>query len=982
MPLWNLRHRLRLRLGAVLALLLVAGPALAVVPSDHGHEYEIPLASYDLHNFKTASVVADRAAVEQELARSLDGAWKIYAWNPPSKTPRWVYGSGIPVPGSVATATDAVAAARDFVRSHPGIFRAEPASLRFHSAPRGAGKVAVHFQQTYQMLDVWGGRVSLIFTEEGRLFVFGSTVYPDIELDVRPSLDAATAVELARADLPFDPATDSIGEEPRLLVLPVPLSETEVEHHLAWRVEVRTEDPVGLWVTHVDAHTGRILWRYNDVHFIDYSGDTSGLVQRSTYCDGQQLETMPYLRVQISGLGPVYANGQGNWTVANGDATPRSITADLYSPYVDLYNFGGAQGAFNGTATPGVPLTIAYTDVNAQRDEKDVYRAVNDLHDFIEQVDPGYVYTNQRITANVSRNSTCNAYYVSNTINFYRSGGGCANTGEIMDVVHHEYGHGVQENLLGWQGDQGLGEGNSDIMGNLMVLSPIVGRGFYLNNCTEGIRNSDNTLQYPGDVIGQPIHSAGRVIAGFNWDALQELIPVHGVEEARLIAARAWHFGRKLQQPTTQPDQVLATFMADDNDGDLTNGTPHYDAFCVGAANHGFDCPEILSGVIISHTPLASRETEGPAVVPALIYSTEGGLVADSVRVVYRVNGGPFQAVVMQPSGGLNEYEGVIPALTSPSEVEYYLRARDAVGNVRTSPSAAPAALHAFDVATEYDPQEAESGWTVNLEGSDNASTGQWVRVDPNGTSAQPEFDYTPEPGVLCWVTGDAPPGSGDGAADIDGGTTTLYSPVYDLTGAIEADVKYFRWYSNDKGATPGTDTWVVEVRNNGGPWVQVESTQQSSNAWVLRTFDLVQAFGAAIGSVQFRFVGSDLGDGSLVEAAVDDFVILAQLSAAGVPTPAPAVARFALNGGQPNPLMGAGRISFNVPARSQVDLAIFDVSGRMVRALPSGIYEAGSHGVVWDGRDGEGRDVSSGVYYVRMQADGFRATRSLVLSR
>jgi hypothetical protein len=68
--------------------------------------------------------------------------------------------------------------------------------------------------------------------------------------------------------------------------------------------------------------------------------------------------------------------------------------------------------------------------------------------------------------------------------------------------------------------------------------------------------------------------------------------------------------------------------------------------------------------------------------------------------------------------------------------VEHFLRARDVVGNTRTNAGLAPDVLHAFDVATEYDNLEAEGGWTVNLEGSDNAATGQGVRLDPNGTQA------------------------------------------------------------------------------------------------------------------------------------------------------------------------------------------------------------------------------------------------------
>ena len=199
---------------------------------------------------------------------------------------------------------------------------------------------------------------------------------------------------------------------------------------------------------------------------------------------------------------------------------PRSVTADLYSPYVDLNNIAGAEATFTGTATPGVPLAISFTDANSQRDEKDVYRAVNDIHSFFQTLAPEFAYANQRITANVSRGSTCNAYW-DGTINFYVAGDGCANTGQIMDVVHHEFGHGVQNAILGSQGSEGLGEGNGDILGNLMTMSPIVGRGFYLNNCTTGIRNSQNSLRYPQDVVGQadPQRRAGHCRLPMGRDA-------------------------------------------------------------------------------------------------------------------------------------------------------------------------------------------------------------------------------------------------------------------------------------------------------------------------------------------------------------------------------------------------------------------------------------------------------------------------------
>jgi hypothetical protein len=57
---------------------------------------------------------------------------------------------------------------------------------------------------------------------------------------------------------------------------------------------------------------------------------------------------------------------------------------------------------------------------------------------------------------------------------------------------------------------------------------------------------------------------------------MQAMVAALGPEAGRLAAARDWHYGRVLQHPMTQPDQVLATFVADDNDGNLTNGTPNY----------------------------------------------------------------------------------------------------------------------------------------------------------------------------------------------------------------------------------------------------------------------------------------------------------------------------------------------------------------------------------------------------------------------
>ena len=63
------------------------------------------------------------------------------------------------------------------------------------------------------------------------------------------------------------------------------------------------------------------------------------------------------------------------------------------------------------------------------------------------------------------------------------------------------------------------------------------------------------------------------------------------------------------------------------------------------------------------------------------------------------------------------------------------------------------------------------------------------------------------------------------------------------------------------------------------------------------------------------------------------------------------------------------------------VDVRVYEVSGRMVRSLVSEPLKAGSHKVMWDGRDDKGRTVASGTYYYSMSIDGVQvATNKAVL--
>jgi PA domain-containing protein/flagellar hook capping protein FlgD len=83
-----------------------------------------------------------------------------------------------------------------------------------------------------------------------------------------------------------------------------------------------------------------------------------------------------------------------------------------------------------------------------------------------------------------------------------------------------------------------------------------------------------------------------------------------------------------------------------------------------------------------------------------------------------------------------------------------------------------------------------------------------------------------------------------------------------------------------------------------------------------------------------------------------------------------------------PNPFVAATTIHFALERGGNGDLSIFDVSGRLIRHLAQGWLEAGSHALVWDGTDSQGRAVSPGVYLYRLTAGGFAGARHMVMVR
>jgi parallel beta-helix repeat protein len=90
----------------------------------------------------------------------------------------------------------------------------------------------------------------------------------------------------------------------------------------------------------------------------------------------------------------------------------------------------------------------------------------------------------------------------------------------------------------------------------------------------------------------------------------------------------------------------------------------------------------------------------------------------------------------------------------------------------------------------------------------------------------------------------------------------------------------------------------------------------------------------------------------------------------------------FAFHGCSPNPLRQGTSVGLDLPERRYVRLTIHDVKGRLVRALVDTELPPRSHSLIWDGRDASGREVSGGVYFVRLEAGPNTETAKVVVAR
>jgi flagellar hook assembly protein FlgD len=88
----------------------------------------------------------------------------------------------------------------------------------------------------------------------------------------------------------------------------------------------------------------------------------------------------------------------------------------------------------------------------------------------------------------------------------------------------------------------------------------------------------------------------------------------------------------------------------------------------------------------------------------------------------------------------------------------------------------------------------------------------------------------------------------------------------------------------------------------------------------------------------------------------------------------------FRLSQNYPNPFNNRTQIEFQTPKSSNVKIQVINILGQKVRTLAHRRYDAGSYKVNWNGKNDNGLEVNSGIYFVRMESEGFKKTIEVLL--
>lgn len=703
---------------------------------------------------------------------------------------------------------------------------------------------------------IWRGGVEARIVQ-GRLVMVGVKTHPGATVGtVQVSAEQATRTSIDQGPLPF--AKHSL-EDARLVVLPVEEG-SGLAYRLCWETHTRTKEGPGIWTSLIDAETGELVTVWNEVRFFD--GHVS--IEHDERNPNSSLIVSP---APLAPVSDAYTDLFGAFTA---EPQEGSFSTSLNGSYVRVRNSGGP----NAAATFGEE-DFTWTADTADIAERDSYIFLHQIKAWGEIYGPEADIVWDRITSTVNMSDVCNAYY-DGDVNFFSAGSGCNNTGRLADVNYHEWGHGFHyTSLLSGSFDGSISEGIGDVTAFLLTGDPIVAPYFMTNG--SGIRRVDTDRVYPQDVTGE-VHADGLIFAGAVWDLWAVMAGEYGEEDGYDLTASLFALG--IKGGPTIPESYDEFVVADDDDGDLGNGTPHtcqlIDAFQPHGLGPGSSAGSLLE---LGHVPVENHDLSATAYelsaeVSNLAPSCIDFAIAEA-SVSWSIDGGrSWDSAALDFDA--DRVWGSIPAQEQGTIVEYYLSVEAEGGDLLLSPSGGSINPHSF-LAGDFDQLYFEDfegpdggGYTHALiDGKDELGADDWQLGTPRGAATDPDFAFS---GDKVWGN-DLGEGNYNGEYQNDK-HNRLSSVEIEVPEHSRVFLQYRRWLGVEDGYYDEARVLVDEevFWTNHGTNQDLGTEHHVDKQWALHTLEIEDLDGDGVVVIGWDIVS----DGGLAFGGwnIDDVAI------------------------------------------------------------------------------------------------------------
>jgi hypothetical protein len=399
-----------------------------------------------------------------------------------------------------------------------------------------------------------------------------------------------------------------------------------------WQFTFHRDGVMGTWQGRVDAATGEVL-QLADVNDYVQAQATGGTFLNSPTTGSEVVRPAPF--TNLTGGATGFTNSAGIYNFTSG-----TVTSTLSGQFVKITDTCGAisqasDGVGNiafGTSTGTDCVTPGHGGAGNTHASREQFYQVNRIKEVVRGWLPSNAWINQVLTVNTNLNQTCNAYWNGSTLNFFKSGGGCNNTGQIAGVSLHEFGHGIDQNDgTGTAPEGGTGESYGDTTAVIALHASCIGPGFLASNCggygdactaCTGVRDVDfakHAANTPATVsnftqvrcgagsgpCGKEVHCESYVPSEAIWDFANRDLPGAGTGPAWTTLDRLWYLSRNTATSAFTCNHAGTPFTSngcaagnwwktmravDDDDGNLANGTPHSAALFAAFNRHGIAC--------------------------------------------------------------------------------------------------------------------------------------------------------------------------------------------------------------------------------------------------------------------------------------------------------------------------------------------------------------------------------------------------------